>query len=157
MATFETTQYALQKATRTNTSRNATANIASGRVEYANIAYPLAGTEAAADIINLTVLPAGVIPLPQLSSVTCSADPGTTLTLKVGTAADDDGWANGIVLSAGGQVPCTNTNIPAWVAQTPLVADTGVGNAIVKATVASASTLTAAVVLYFVLAYKRGI
>lgn len=157
MATFETSQYALEKATRANTSRNAPANIASGRVEYANIAYTLAGTEAANDIINLMVIPAGMIPIPQLSSVTCSADPGTTLTLKIGTAADDDGWANGIVLSAGGQVACTNTNIPAWVAQTPIVPDTGVGNAVVKATVASANTLTASVVLYFVLAFKRGL
>lgn len=159
MPTFETTVYAAQDPTRENPSRLATQNSASGEVEFATIAYTLVGTEDAADIINLCVLPVGAIPVPQLSNVTCSADPGTTLTLDIGTAANADGWADGIVLSSGGQVACTNTAIPAWVAPTALTADTSSfatqGSAVVYATVASASTLTADVVLYFTLAYKR--
>lgn len=156
MATFNSAQYALQVSTRANPSRLAPPNVASGDVQYAVIPYALAGTEDVADIVNLCVLPQGAIPIPQLSNVVCSADPGTTLTLDIGTAANPDGWADGIVLSSGGQVACTNTAIPAWVTQTPIVPDTGKGTADVYATVASASTLTADVVLTFTLAYKLG-
>lgn len=160
MATFNTALYTAQKSSRVNTSRLNAPNVASGQVEFAVIPYTLTASEAANDVINLGVLPAGVIPLPQLSSVTCSADPGTTLTLDIGTAADTDGWADGIVLSSGGQVAATSATMPAWIAPTAITADSdttnaGVGNAVVYATVASASTLTADVVLYFTLAYKR--
>jgi hypothetical protein len=158
MAEFNTAAFNAQKSDRTNTSRLLTQNIVSGDVEFALIPYTLAGTETANDTINLAILPADAIPLPHLSSVTCSADPGTTLTLDIGNADNPDGWADGIVLSAGGQVACTNTAIPAWVAATPLVADSGfanAGSAKIYATVASANTLTASVVLYFLLAYKR--
>lgn len=158
--TFESAQYALQKSNRVNTSRIAPPNVASGTVEFAVIPYTLAATEAGTNTIGLDVLPAGAIPIPQLSSVTCSADPGTTLTLDIGTAANPDGWADGIVLSAGGKVECASATMPAWLAATPITADTdptesGTGNAAVYATVASADTLTVSVVLYFVLAFKR--
>ena len=156
MATFNSATYNLQKTDRANTSRNLAAGVVDGTVEFATFSYALAGTEATSDVINLCVLPAGVTPLPALSKVTCSADPGTTLTLDIGTAADLDGWADGIVLSAGGDVNCTNTAIPAWAAtMTPIIADSNSGNAVVKATVASAATLTASVILLFTLAYKR--
>ena len=156
MATFASVHYALQKEDRANPSRLSTPNVASGRVEFAYIPYALAGTEAANDIINLCVLPAGAVPIVPLCHVTCSADPGTTLTLDVCTAGDPDGLADGIVLSSGGQVAFTNTAIPAGVAATALVEDSGFpGNAAVYATVASANTLTAAVVLYFCIAFKR--
>ena len=154
MASFDTVNYTAQKADRANTSRLATENVASGEIEVAVIPYVLAGTEAANDTINLGVLPAGAIPLPQLSFITC-ADPGTTLTLDVGTAANADGWADGIDVKAGGNFAATSGTLPAWVAQTPLVADTGSSNAVVYATVAAADTVTADVVVYFTLAYKR--
>jgi hypothetical protein len=156
MPTFTTSQFDSQTPSRANTSRNAQPNITSGTVEYAVIQYSLAGTEAAADIIKLCLWPAGVIPIPSLSKVTCGADPGTTLTMDVGTVADPDGFADGLVLSAGGQIEFGSSSpMPAWLAQTPLVADAGTGNAEVYATVVSANTLTAATVLTFTLAYKR--
>lgn len=155
MASFDSTQYGLQKPTRANTSRAATANIGDGTVEYALIPYTLATTETANDTINLCILPAGAIPVPALSSVVCSGDPGTTLTLDIGTAQDPDGWADGMTLSSGGQVACTNTAVPAFATtNTQLTADTGSGSAVVYATVASANSLSA-VTLFFVLAYKR--
>ena len=156
MATFETTQFAAQDPTRENTSRNAAANVSSGRVEYATIQYTLDGTEAAADVIKQCVWAPGIIPLPALSSVTC-ADPGTTLTLDVGSAANADGYADGITLSNGGQVAFTSGTVPEWITPTALVADTGKGYTVIYATVASAATLTASVVLTFTLAYKRGL
>lgn len=158
MPTFTSAHYALQDPTRANPSRLAPANVSSGEVQFALIPYALAGTEDVADIIELCLLPADAIVIPQLSNVTCSADPGTTLTLDIGNAQNPDGAADGIVLSSGGQVPFTNTAIPAWVAATPLVEDVEGGdlNTLIFATVASANTLTAAVVLYFCIAYKLG-
>lgn len=155
MASFDTTHYAKQKPTRANTSRNATENVADGQVEFAVIPYTIAGTEATNDTINLCVLPAGVIPVPQLSKINHSADPGTTLVVDVGTAADADGWIDGVTCSAGGQVEAGSGTVPAWLVPTPLVADTGSGNAVVVATLASVSSLTAGVIVYFTLAYKR--
>ena len=156
MATFNSTEYTAQGESRANPSRLGDPNISSGSVEFAIVPYTLAGTEAATDTINLCLLPRDCIPVPALSKVVC-ADPGTTLTLDIGTSNDADGFADGIVLSAGGQVEFgTSSPLPAWLAQTPLVPDTGSGNAVIKATVVSAASLTASVVLYFVLAWKRG-
>jgi hypothetical protein len=156
MATFNTDFYTATKEARVATGRLGAPNIQSGDVQFAVIPYTLAGTEAAADVINLCLLPAGAIPIPGLSKVV-SADPGTTLTMDVGTAADLDGYADGLVLSAGGQIEFgTSSPLPAWNTQTPIVADTGSGNAIVKATVVSAGTLTASTVLTFILAWKLG-
>lgn len=155
MATFTTALFDAQDTARANTSRLAAPNIASGEIEFARIPYTLAGTEAANDVIKLGVLPAGAIPIPQLSEV-FSADPGTTLTLDVGTADDPNGFADTIVLSAGGKVNFTSGTAPAWLTQTPVVPDSGSGNAVLYATVKSANTLTASVVLYFLIAFKRG-
>lgn len=159
--TFETSVYAAQKPDRDNPSRLASPNLASGSVEFAIIPYKLLGTEIATDTINLCILPKGAIPLPHLSSIMCSDDPGTALTVDVGTVADVDGWGNGVALTTAAKVEfCsiagTAANIPAWLAQTPLVPDAGSGNAAVFATVMTATGLVADVTVYFVLAYKRG-
>lgn len=158
MATFNTTQYNAQKSTRANTSRNADPNIVSNDIQYARIVYTLAGTEAASDIINLCVLPAGVIPLPGSSSIICHTDPGTAFTIKVGTASDDDGWCAAAATTVAGKVEfcAASATQPAWLVETPLVADTGSGNAIVYATVSTATALTASTVITINLAYKRG-
>lgn len=160
MPTFETAQYALQNEDRVNTGRLAPKNVASGSVEFARIPYVLtAGTdEAAADIINLCVLPAGAIPMPELSSVVCIGDPGTAFTVDVGTAADPDGWGDGVALTTTGKVEFTAAahTAPAWLADTPIVADAGSGNAVVYATVVTSTAPNAGVVLNFILAYKLG-
>jgi hypothetical protein len=158
MPTFESAQYALQKPTRTNTSRNAPANLVSSDIEFAIIPHVLT-TEAAADIINLCVLPAGSIPVPELSKMVCMTDPGTAFTVKVGTAADDDGWATSIAATVAGPVDfmIASGTSPAWaITPTPLAADTNSGNAAVFATVVTATAITATTVINFVLAYKRG-
>lgn len=155
MATFNSAIYLEQKEPRVNPSRLATPNVVSGDVEFALIPYTLAGTEAGTDTINLCLLPHDCIPLPMLSKV-FSADPGTTLTLDIGNADNPDGWADGITLSSGGLIEFTSGTAPAWLAKTPLVADSNSGNAAIYATVASAASLTASVVLYFLLAWKRG-
>lgn len=160
MPTFTTSIYDEQNESRANPSRLATPNVVSGDVEFAIVPYTLtSGTdEAADDIIKLCVLPADVIPIPSLSSITCDADPGTAFTVDVGTAANDDGWGDGVALTTAGKVEfCAAAHTqPAWLAKTPLVEDTGSGNAIVYATVKTATSPTAGVILYFTLAYKRG-
>ena len=123
----------------------------SGVVLMATAIYTLAGSEAANDTIQLVDLPVGAVVVPQLSSCTSSADPGTTLTLNVGDAADVDRYAQGIVLSSGGSIPFTNTNIPAAVATPYRVAS---ANTRVYCTVASAASLTATVKLVFTIAYR---
>jgi hypothetical protein len=157
MATFTTSHFDAQNEARANPSRLAAANVGSGDVEFAVIPYTLVGTEeeSTADTIRLGLLPAGAIPVPQLSSVTCSAAPGAALVVDIGTADNTDGWADGIVLTAGGKVQCASATMPAWLAPTPLVADAGSGNAAVYVTVATATTLTPGVTLYFTLAFKR--
>lgn len=163
MPTFNSALYNLEKPTRANPARLTTANIAGGELNLVVIQYPLAGTEAAADVINLCILPKGAVPVPGLSRVVCSQDPGTTLTLDVGTVdattGDPDGWADGIVLSAGGIVEFASvagTTLAWLLAETPLEGDTGSANSVVAATVASANTLTAGTILYFHLVYKVG-
>jgi hypothetical protein len=163
--TFNSAQYLKEIATRANTSRLAPANVTSGDVEFAVIPYPLtAGTdEAATDIINLCVLPAGCIPLPALSSITCDADPGTAFTVDVGNTSNVDGWGDGVALTTAGKVEfCAAAHTqPLWLAQTPLEADAveagaGAGNTRIFATVMTSTSPTAGVNLVFTLAYKRG-
>ena len=156
---FSTNAYVAQNESRANPARFLDPNIASGELEFTRVPYTLVNGDlpAAGGIINLCLLPAGAIPVPQLSSVTCSADPGTTLTLNIGAGAVPAGWASGIVLDNGGQVACVGTTVPAWAAtDTPITADAGSGNALIYATVATASTLTQGVTLMFMLAFKRG-
>lgn len=157
MPNFTTAIYDAQKEGRANISRLAGANLASGEVEYAVVKYTTVGTEASADTIQLCVLPQGAIPIPALSKVQRMASPGTTFTITIGTAAAAAGWANGIVLGgAAGQVEFNSAGTPAWNDQTPIVPDTGSGNAIVVATLTTVGSPATGAVLYFVLAYKRG-
>lgn len=110
----------------------------------------LAGTEDVADTLQLFDLPTGCEIVPQLSHVTCSADPGTTLTLDIGDAANTDAYADGIALSSGGQVAFCSGTMPAAMATPVLVTE----NTRIYATVMSASTLTATVKLVFTIAYR---
>lgn len=129
----------------------------SKKLEFMRIPYTLLGTEDDDDptsYIYLCELPPGSIPRPEYSNVVCSADPGTALTIDIGTAADPDGWADGMVLDAGSVVQCLAPAIPAYMVKTELAADTGQKNVAVYATLQTATTLTAAVILYFCLAYE---
>jgi hypothetical protein len=123
-----------------------------GVVLIATASYTLSGSEAANDTIQLVDLPVGSVVLPQNSYCTTSADPGTTLTFSVGDAGSATRYANGIVLSAGGSVSLTNTNIPT-AAVTPYRITTATGQRLI-ATVASAASLTAAVKVVFTIAYR---
>lgn len=111
--------------------------------------YTLVGTEAANDTIQVIDLPAGATLDPENLKVTC-ADPGTTLTMDIGDSANPDRYADGITLSNGGQIAATSGTMPEAVA-TPYVTT---AKSRVYATVASAATLTAGVVLVFSGTYR---
>ena len=121
-----------------------------GLLLYATAILTLAGTEAAADTIQLFDLPAGAVIVPQLSHATCDADPGTALSLDVGDAGDVDRYANDIVLSSGGQVAFTSGTMPAAVG-TPYqpTAQTRI-----YATVVTATAVNATVKVAFTIAYR---
>lgn len=121
-----------------------------GLLHITSASYTLTGSEAANDIILLTPeLPPGAVIVPALSNVTCSADPGTTLTVKVGDSADDDRYAAALTLSAGGKVEFTSALGVA--ATTPYRPNAPVA---LIATIASAATLTTGVKLLFTIAYR---
>lgn len=130
-----------------------------GRIQRAKAIVTLPSGVADADTFQLCDLPSGAVPLPELSNVCCSADPGTTLVLDVGhtdaseggSTTDADGLADGITLSSGGQVAFTSGTMPAAVATTVRTDR----KTRVYATVPSsgASSVTAGVKLIFTIAY----
>lgn len=122
-----------------------------GLLLYATASVVVTAGMAAADTIEITDIPAEGVVVPQLSHVTCSADPGTTLTMDIGDAADTDRYADGINLGSGGQVAFTSGTMPA-AATVPHRDQTGPTRVI--ATLATAATLTADTVLAFTIAYR---
>ena len=120
-----------------------------GTVKVLRAQYTTTGSEAANDTFNLCYLPPGASLLRGLSTVTC-VDPGTTLTLDIGTSSNADLYADGIVLSSGGTI-----GFGSAVAGTAgdLAPTEVTDNSAVIVTIASANTITASVVLYFAVAY----
>jgi len=111
--------------------------------------YTCTGSEAGADTFNLCYLPKGAVVARGDSYVSC-VDPGTTLTLDIGTSANGDVYADGIVLSAGGTVTFGST-VAGTAGDLAFAATTD--NTAVIVTLASAGTVTAGVVLYFTVSY----
>jgi hypothetical protein len=144
MPTFNTPIHTAQVAALADSSKLVSPT---GTLEFKQFPYTLVGTEAANDIINITRLPLGAVVVPSLCSVTAE-DPGTTLTLDIGTAENPDGLADGIVLSSGGQVAFTSATMPA-----DALTQTRLASQLVYATVASAASLTANAKLCFNLAW----
>jgi hypothetical protein len=120
-----------------------------GTVKVLRGTYTTTGDEATNDTFNLCYLPKGASPLRGLSSVTC-VDPGTALTLDIGTSANPDIYADGIVLSAGGTISFGSTVAGTAGDLAPTVTT---DNSVVIVKLASADTVTASVVLYFTVAY----
>lgn len=132
---------------------------ANGLVLRAQAIVTLPSGVADADTFAICDLPPGAVPIPQLSSVACSADPGTTLLLDVGysdateggSTTDADGLADGITLSSGGLVNFCSGTMPAAVA-TP-VRTTRKTRVTAVVPTSGASTVTAGVKLVFTIAY----
>lgn len=160
MASADSAHYALQKSGRARTGLQAPPNISEGAIQYAVIPVSFAGTESANDTVNLCQLPPGIIPLPSLSYVDVLGDPGTTLTVDIGTAADTDGWCDGANVAAVGLVNCVTPAVPAFAnagLNAGLSADSGDDDGLVTvmAKWATVGTNTAATLVFY-LAYKLG-
>lgn len=147
MANFDSTQYSQTPVHNQHPGKIQNLPAHSEELFHTRVSYTLAGTEAANDTIDLAELPVGATLVPELCTVYC-ADPGTTLTLDVGYTANPDAYADGIVLSAGGLVNFSSGTAPSGLALEPMTTST------LLATVASANTLSAAVVLYFNLVWR---
>jgi hypothetical protein len=145
-----TSLYTAQNSSLTNGADRPNLASYGGRVHVLQTSYTLLGTEAAADTLLLAYLPKGATLLRHLSYVEC-LDPGTTLTLDIGTTSDADIYADGIVLSSGGGVAFSSAVAGA---AGNLVRTTTTDETAIQATVASANTLSAGVILYFTLAYS---
>jgi hypothetical protein len=162
MATLSTTLYTAQLGS-AGASTNAGANFplaknAYGKLRIVQVPYPLLSTEAANDILNLTILKAGARVIAGLSKVICE-DPGTTLTVSVGDASDRARYSGTIVLSAGGSVEFssvagTDLYVPTDIASTTAATTIGdsANQTVITAKVIAAGTLTAAAKLLFLLA-----
>lgn len=113
--------------------------------------YTIAGTEVANDIIELVDIPLGAVIIPQECSI-LAEDPGTALVIDIGDTANDDGVADGVVLSAGGLFNAVSNSaaIPAD-ALTPRRHNSPTR---LFATVKTATELTAGAKLVFIIAYR---
>lgn len=161
MATTKSQLIAAQEAALTNIANGLRAgDDAAGLLCIATAIVTLPSGVADADVFELCDLPIGAVPVPQLSDVTCSADPGTTLLLDIGYTnvsnegeqADPDGLADGITLSSGGKVAFTSGTMPAAAITPVRCTHTTRVRAIVPTS--GASTVTAGVKLVFTIAYR---
>ncbi len=149
-ADYTSGQYAGVEVQPSRTERVLPRNSAVGELYHAFITYALSSgvEEVTSDTIHLIDLPVGAYLVPHMCTVLC-ADPGTTLTLHVGYAGNTDAFAQSIVLSSGGLINFTSGTVPSGA-----LAAESITTGAVYATVASASTLTDAVVLSFSLTFK---
>ncbi len=156
MATLYSTEYLLQDFTRVNPSRLLGATRASGSLEIARFNYiQTTGTdEAASDVLYLGKLPPGAIVIPQLSSIFTSADAGTSIIVDVGTLGNADAYADGIDISAVGQVAFNSGTAPSGAqANEPMVDAAGAIDDDIICTYRTATSPTASVTLTFTIAY----
>lgn len=160
MANTKSDLITAQEAARTGLSSGVVnGDDASGLILRAKGIVTLPSGVADADTFQICDLPPGAVPLPELSNVCCSADPGTTLVLDVGysdtneggSTTDADGLADGITLSSGGQIAFTSGTMPAAVATT--VRTTRKTRVYATVPTSGASTVTAGVKLVFTIAY----
>jgi hypothetical protein len=84
------------------------ASLTGGTLKCLLATYTTTGAEATSDTFSLCYLPKGAVVSRGDSYVSC-VDPGTTLTLDIGTSANADVYADGIVLSTGGTVTFGST------------------------------------------------
>lgn len=120
-----------------------------GTLKFIRATYTTTGSEAANDTFNLCYLPKGAS-LVRGSSAVSSIATGTALTLDIGTSTNADLYADGIVVTSGGTIRFGSTVAGTVGDLAPTVTTT---NSPVIVTIASATSVTASVVLYFDVAY----
>lgn len=126
MANFDSDLYTPQAAAINDYGASPNLKSFGGDLKYVHATVTLTSATADADVLRIGYLPAGAKVVPAASKVQCHADPGTALVLDIGTAANTDLYADGIVLSAGGAVAfdsnvCLQATVPEKLAETTLV------------------------------------
>jgi hypothetical protein len=150
--TFNSSTYALQVPT-TPPKYSASANAVNAKLRYAIIPYSIAGTEVATDLINLVRLKPGDIVIPSLSRI-CHQDIGTAFTLDIGFASNDDALMDGVALgTSAGDVSFTLGTSATATAQQYVPVAIAAGDEVIYATVKTATTITAAAKILFIIAY----
>lgn len=158
MATFKTDLITKQEAALTGLSGGVLqGDDANGELRLATGIVTVTDALAGDDILAICDLPPGAVPVPQLSHATC-ANPGTALVIDVGYTdapeggdnADEDGLADGITMSAGGQFAFTGGTLPATVAA-PFRTERKTR---VQALVKTATSITDATKIAFTIAYR---
>ena len=154
MATFNSTNYGKQvgSAGASPSASYPLAKFIAGKVRYAIIPYVLAGTEAANDIINIVRLKVGAVVIPSLSHIVCE-DPGTALTIDIGFASNVDALCDGAALTTAHDVSFTGAASVTATAQQYTPVALASGDEVIFATVKTATSLTAAAKLLFLVAY----
>jgi len=139
---------------------------ARGKLRIVQIPYTLVGTEAANDLIYLTMLQPGDRVLPQYSKVT-GQNPGTTLTIQIGDSVTVNRYSGTLTLSGAATdlffsstpgttlYAPTDITLPAYLPASPpqpVPPPNPLDQTIVICKVISAASLTAAQIILFSLA-----
>ena len=144
MATFKSDIYTTQSAA-TGDNR-ADGRLLSGKVRQAVATVTLAGSEVAADIINLVELPQGAL-IDASQSFVQAENPGTALVVDAGVPSASDALSASLALSAGGKV-FFNTSAD----EVPLY-EVAAGDELVSFTVDTATSLNAGAKLRVVITF----
>lgn len=124
------------------------AKLAAGKLRYAVVELTV-GTLAANDVVNLAKLKVGSQVVPALSRILCE-NPGTTFTVKIGDAGDDDRYLAAKALGGAAQdIGFGNSpGVAGYVGY-----EIAAGNEVVKMTVTAAGTTTAASKIAILIAF----
>lgn len=155
----QSTQYAAQVAAAANfATRIDDKRQIMGDVQFATIEVPVTADNVANDVINLIVLPAGAIVLPELSKVLVTDDMNDgAMTVDIGDIVDPDRYADGVDVAAAGIKEFLTSAFAAGLATKTPVAKTGVAatdTSIVTLTIATEAATMEAGTMIVVLAYK---
>jgi hypothetical protein len=126
-----------------------------GDLRFYNVEVLTTTGTAANDTFQLFDLPPGCVIVPELSKITASGDPGTTLTIDVGDSGDPDRYCDGAnlgALSAAGVVEFLAPAIPAAV----LTAYRPTETTRIYATAATAGTVSAVTLKFSIVVRKKG-
>ena len=119
-------------------------------VKYKKASYTSIATQAAADTINLCILPAGCRVIPELSFIRRDGAAAATLTIDVGDAGSADRYCNGLDAAAAGSQAFPTPAVPdGAINPYTLTADTVIVAKIATITVPAAGTQ-----IEFLIAYE---
>lgn len=129
------------------------AQMESGKLRSSVVQYALNGNESANDVINIIKLKIGSKIIPSMSRVVCE-DPGTALTINIGDAGSATRYVNGAALTTAhddmwSKLPSVTATASQYV---PFAVDTD-ANGVIKATVTTATSLTAAAKMLFLVTW----